>query len=159
MGMKIKSKQKFLRYTVMYARVPYITKIKFKRKFEIWNTKLSKISLLMVFKKKKQSLDTDRIQLILLQHFMYKINVCVYVSTYYIDTSLRVRMLRSMSHRLGGCSAKLRIEQGSPRSSCLQWRTTESSGHLWRRQCVLCVKHIVRLGVNYTKKVIYYNYF
>ena len=53
MGMKIKSKWKFLPYTVMYARVPYITKIKFKRKFEIWNTKLSKISLPTVFKKTK----------------------------------------------------------------------------------------------------------
>ena len=51
--MKIKSKRKFLRYTIMYAYVPYYTKIKSKRKFKIRNIKLSKISLPMVYSIKK----------------------------------------------------------------------------------------------------------
>ena len=42
---KIKSKQKILRYTIMYVRIPYYMKIKSKRKFKIQNIKLSKISL------------------------------------------------------------------------------------------------------------------
>ena len=51
--MKIKSKRKFLRYTIMYAYVPYYTKIKSKRKFKIRNIKLSKISLPTVYSIKK----------------------------------------------------------------------------------------------------------
>ena len=47
MRTKIKSKRKILRYTIMYARVPYYTKIKSKRKFKLRNIKLSKISLPM----------------------------------------------------------------------------------------------------------------
>ena len=43
--MKIKFKQKFLCYTIMYVHIPYYTKIKSKRKFKIQNIKLSKISL------------------------------------------------------------------------------------------------------------------
>ena len=49
MHTKIKSKWKFLRYTILYASVPYYTKIKSKHKFKIRNIKLSKISLPMVY--------------------------------------------------------------------------------------------------------------
>ena len=49
MNTKIKSKLKFLRYTLIYACVPYYTKIKSKRKFKIRNIKHSKISLPTVF--------------------------------------------------------------------------------------------------------------
>ena len=45
MHMKIKSKRKFLSYTILYTSVLYYKKIKSKRKFKIRNIKLSKISL------------------------------------------------------------------------------------------------------------------
>ena len=47
MHTKIKSKQKFLCYTIlyMYVCITYYTKIRSKRKFKIRNIKLSKISL------------------------------------------------------------------------------------------------------------------
>ena len=49
MHTKIKSKLTFLRYAIMYVRVPYYTKIKSKCKFKIRNIKLSKISLPTVY--------------------------------------------------------------------------------------------------------------
>ena len=47
---------------------------------------------------------------------------------YALCTSLRVRMALSMSARLGGWRAWLRIFLGSPRSSFLAFKTTVSRG-------------------------------
>ena len=49
-------------------------------------------------------------------------------NVYALCTSLRVRMALSMSARLGGWRAWLRIFLGSPRSSFLAFKTTVSRG-------------------------------